>query len=458
MIERENPHVYADALRARQAALFPQGDPGPDAEAKEKAKRYDATIGIARENGKPMFLPSVMRYFNDSRPAEALTYAPATGRPDLRKKWREELLRKNPSLAGKSFSTPIVTSGVTHALSLVGDLFVDKGDMVLLPDKFWENYELLFGVRCQAQLALYPFFNAGGGFNVEALRQALATRAGSWKTILILNFPNNPTGYSITKSEADQIVDVLREAAEDGRNLVVVTDDAYFGLFYDEDVLQESLFARLAGCHERILAVKVDGPTKEEFVWGFRTGMLTFSAAGVLQRRSALRRPGEEGRRGDPQRDLQLLARRPVGAGQGHGRRSDRRRATARRKGFSRPGRRRCTKSSAAQVRRTLGAVSLQRRLLHVPEAQGARRRDVPQALLEKYGVGVIADGDRDIRIAFSSVEAGELADFYGTRATACVWRSAQRQRGGQGIAKKVKSTLFPRQPSQISLTCRRGK
>ena len=38
---------------------------------------------------------------------------------------------------------------------------------------------------------------------MEGLRQALATRAGSWKTILILNFPNNPTGYSITKAEAD---------------------------------------------------------------------------------------------------------------------------------------------------------------------------------------------------------------------------------------------------------------
>ena len=52
---------------------------------------------------------------------------------------------------------------------------------------------------------MYPFFNAAGGFNVEALRQALATRAGSWKTILVLNFPNNPTGYSATEAELDQI-------------------------------------------------------------------------------------------------------------------------------------------------------------------------------------------------------------------------------------------------------------
>ena len=97
---------------------------------------------------------------------------------------------------------------------------------------------------------------------------------------MILNFPNNPIGYSLTKAEIDRGGGLLREAAEGGRNLVVVADDAYFGLFYGEDVAQESLFARLAGCHERLLAVKADGATKEDFVWGFRMGMLTLRRAG----------------------------------------------------------------------------------------------------------------------------------------------------------------------------------
>ena len=39
--------------------------------------------------------------------------------------------------------------------------------------------------------------------------------------------------------------------------------------------------------------------------------------------------------------------------------------------------------------------------------------------LLEKYGVGVIADGERDIRIAFSSVDVGQLEDLYSILATA---------------------------------------
>ena len=42
----------------------------------------------------------------------------------------------------------------------------------------------------------------------------------------------------------------LLEAADAGTNLLVLCDDAYFGLFYEVDVLPESLFARLAGRHE----------------------------------------------------------------------------------------------------------------------------------------------------------------------------------------------------------------
>ncbi|MCE5302606.1 MAG: phosphoenolpyruvate carboxykinase (GTP) [Planctomycetaceae bacterium] len=427
-IERENPHIYAMLSEFGKRLYFPKGILAQAAEAKDKATRYDATIGIARENGKPMFLPSVMRYFNDLTPGEALTYAPATGCADLRKRWCDELVHKNPSLARKKFSTPVVTSGVTHALSLVGDLFVDRGDMVLLPDKYWENYELLFGVRYQAQLATYPFFNAAGGFNVEALRQALATRAGSWKTILVLNFPNNPTGYSATREEIDQIVNALRDAAEDGRNLVVVTDDAYFGLFYDDEVSQESLFARLAGCHERLLAVKVDGPTKEEFVWGFRTGMLTFGARAFLSHEAL----------------YQALEKKAAGAI---------RSAVSNCSHVAQSVLSKAMATDALTEERLQKKAILEARakkvqaILASPEyadlwqpypfnagyfmclkLKGIDAETYRKHLLDKYGVGVIADGERDIRIAFSSVDIGQLDDLYATLATA-----ARELRGANG-------------------------
>jgi phosphoenolpyruvate carboxykinase (GTP) len=419
VIERENPHVAAMLSDLGKRLYFPKGILAQSAEAKEKAKRYDATIGIARENGKPMFLKSIMRHFVDLTPAEALTYAPATGRADLRKKWREDLVRKNPSLAGKSFSTPIVTGGVTHALSLVGDLFVDKGDMVLLPDKFWENYELLFGVRFQAQLGVFPFFNASGGFDVEALRQALATRAGSWKTILILNFPNNPTGYAISKAEAEQIVAAIREAADEGRNLVVVSDDAYFGLLYADDLLGESLFARLAGCHERVLAVKVDGPTKEEFVWGFRTGMLTFGTRAFFSTEAL----------------YQALEKKAAGAI---------RSAISNCSHLSQSVLVKALSNDRILAERQEKKEILQERARRVQQIlcnpeyagfwepypfnagyfmclklKGLDAETYRKHLLEKYGVGVIADGPRDIRVAFSAVDVGELEDLYAVMAAA---------------------------------------
>ena len=321
-----------------------------------------------------------MQYFNDLTPGRGADLRPGHGpaRPAQEVARGAAAQEPQPGRARAS-PLPIVTSGVTHALSLVGDLFVDKGDMVLLPDKFWENYELLFGVRFQAQLALYPFFNASGGFNVEALRQALATRAGSWKTILILNFPNNPTGYSITKQRGR--ADRRRcccEAADDGRNLIVVTDDAYFGLFYGEDVLP-GVALRPAG---RLPRADPGRQGRRPDQGGVRLGLphrhADLQHAGLLQRRGALRRPGEEGRRRHPQRDLQLLARRPVGAGQGAWPTDALAGRAAAEEGASSQARAKKVHEilSVARVRRALGALSLQRRLLHVPEAQGARRRD----------------------------------------------------------------------------------
>jgi aspartate/methionine/tyrosine aminotransferase len=40
--------------------------------------------------------------------------------------------------------------------------------------------------------------------------------------------------------------------------------------------MTESLFSKLANCHENLLAIKVDGITKEEYAWGLRVGFITY--------------------------------------------------------------------------------------------------------------------------------------------------------------------------------------
>lgn len=272
-----NVHVYEMLSTLGKEIYFPkEGILSQSAEATANAKKYNATIGIATENGGPMHLASIQETLSAYKPQDLYPYAPPAGKPELRKVWREKMLKENPALADKSYSNPIVTNALTHGLSIVADLFVNEGDAVIYPDKNWENYELTFGIRRHGDIINYPLFTEDMKFNSQGLRDALLAQKDKGKAIVILNFPNNPTGYTPGAKEGKEIVDAISEAAEAGINVVVVTDDAYFGLFF-EDSLDESLFGQLAGLHPRILPVKVDGATKEEYVWGFRVGFITFA-------------------------------------------------------------------------------------------------------------------------------------------------------------------------------------
>jgi len=260
---------------------FPKGILSQGAEASERAYRFNATIGMAYEHGQPMMLNALRKELPGLTPTEAVAYASTAGVQKLRSVWKDSLYKKNPSLAGKRISLPVVVPGLTAAISYICDLFVEPGDTVIVPDLHWPNYRLIVEERKTAAGLTYPLFS-GEGYNVEALlegvRQAGLRRG---KAIIILNFPNNPTGYSLTLEEADRLAQGLLEIAQSGTDILAITDDAYFGLQYEPNLLRESMFARLTDLHPNILAVKADGPTKEDYVWGFRIGFVTFGGCGL---------------------------------------------------------------------------------------------------------------------------------------------------------------------------------
>ncbi len=277
IIYNNAPEVHSLMSSFAKAIFFPRGILTQTAEAKEKANQFDATIGIALDNGKPIYLPSVHRFLSGLDANDIYPYAPGAGKPELRRVWKRRINNDTPSLHNKVISNPISTCGITHGLSIAGDLFVDPGDVILLPDKFWGNYKLIFESRYNGKIKTYEFFNSSKGFNIESFSNAINSIAEKKNKIFtILNFPNNPTGYTPSVSEAKKIVDVLVSHAKRGIQFVVATDDSYLGFFY-EDVLKESIFGYLAGVHKNILSIKLDGATKEEYAWGFRVGFITFA-------------------------------------------------------------------------------------------------------------------------------------------------------------------------------------
>ena len=277
IIETANPHIMEMLSDIGKNLFFPKGILSQSAEAKEKAHKLNATIGIAREQDKTMCFDTVTSLIKGIRPREFLTYAPSFGIPGLRGIWQKALFEKNPSLTNKDISLPVVTCGITHAISVVSDIWIDPADVVILPDMMWGNYNLILNVRKGAKISQYPMFTKSGEFNLAAFEEKVKAEAKKHnKVIVLLNFPHNPTGYTISDSEGNQIVEILTDVAKQGTNVVAVADDAYFGLFYEDKTMKESIFSRLCDKHPRLFAIKMDGATKENFAWGLRVGFITY--------------------------------------------------------------------------------------------------------------------------------------------------------------------------------------
>ncbi len=255
---------------------FPYGGIlGQGAEA--KTCEINATIGMAfEEDGSPLVMDCFARNVNLDR--KAFLYAGSFGIPKLRETWKKMQVKKNPSLKGKRFSIPVVTNALTHGLRICAELFAGPRDELVVPDLYWDNYELIFQEAVGCKVGKFNTFRRGA-FDAAAMKAALL--APGDKKILILNFPNNPTGYTATVEDAKKIVAAVKAVARKGKKIVVVLDDAYFGLVYEKGVHGESLFAEFADLHANVLAVKLDGTTKEDYVWGLRVGFVTFAFKGA---------------------------------------------------------------------------------------------------------------------------------------------------------------------------------
>ena len=278
IIEKNSDIFYSFLSDFGRNIYMPKGIISQTQEAKKHAHKFDATIGIAKEKGKPMYLNSIYKLFNHLTPEQIFPYASPYGVPALREMWRDKIISENPSLGNnkESISMPITTQAITNGLMLAGDLFVDEDDEIIMPDKLWGNYRLIFEVRYKAKIRTFPFYNSSlTGFDVNALDEII-NKSTKEKIILLLNFPNNPTGYTLKESEANEIVKIVTRHAERGKKILVISDDAYYGLFYEDGLINGSIFSRFVKVHPNIASVKLDGFTKEYYVWGFRIGFITF--------------------------------------------------------------------------------------------------------------------------------------------------------------------------------------
>jgi len=250
----------------------------------------NATIGIATDNKKALSLPTINEVIKELSTAEYLPYSPTPGLLKIRELWKEKILKENSTINSKYLSLPMVTTGITQGIDIVANLFSEKDDALLLPNLFWQNYAQIFTIKLGNNIYKYNQFDNENNFNLADFKHTLYNIKEN-KISIILNFPNNPTGYTPSTEELTQLVSIIDVFAKENpnKNLIIISDDAYFGLFFEENHKTPTLSAtyKLVD-NNNCLVVKLDGITKEYYGWGLRVGFITYYTSDDELRKIAL--------------------------------------------------------------------------------------------------------------------------------------------------------------------------
>src|SRR5579883_2097729 len=152
----------------------------------------------------------------------------------------------------------VITAGVSEGLDLAMRAVLDPGDEVLIPEPAYVSYKpcviLAGGVPVPIITDPEDQFRP----RVEKLEQALTAKTKA----LLLGFPANPTGATLTRAEAERIVQFAK-----AKNIFLISDEIYDRLVYEDDHV---CIASLPDARER--TILLNGFSKAYAMTGWRVG------------------------------------------------------------------------------------------------------------------------------------------------------------------------------------------
>ncbi len=177
------------------------------------------------------------------------------------KELREEITRylhRKYSLNYDPVHEVMVTVGGSEAIDVALRCMIDPGDEVLIPTPCYVSY-----LPCAVMADAVPkFIELKAENQFKLTRQELIDSITDKTKILILAYPNNPTGAIMTKEELEELVPVIIE-----NDLYVISDEIYSELTYDN---HHCSIASLPGMRER--TVTINGFSKAFAMTGWRLG------------------------------------------------------------------------------------------------------------------------------------------------------------------------------------------
>ncbi len=205
-------------------------------------KVINASVGMFLNNNKNLgYISSINKSLNENI-CKKMEYPPITGIKEFNDSILKSLFNtKYDELFNKYNPFIGATLGGTGAISTAFNLFLEENETVLLPDIMWGNYKLI-AKKSNINFETYSLFNDEEKFNINSLKEKIKELKLKNKNILILiNDPcQNPTGYSLTSEEYDELFSLLNKEGIDS-NITCLFDIAYIS-FSDDCPLINKLF------------------------------------------------------------------------------------------------------------------------------------------------------------------------------------------------------------------------
>ena len=159
-----------------------------------------------------------------------------------------------------SSSEVIVTVGGSEAIDIAFRSIIEAGDEVIIPTPSFVCYGPLVRIAGGVPVILETKFEDKFKINPEALKAAITPRT----KMLVLPYPNNPTGAIMTKEELEDIAEILRDT-----NILVLSDEIYAEMTYTGS---HCSIASLDGMWERTIIAS--GFSKAYAMTGWRLGYI----------------------------------------------------------------------------------------------------------------------------------------------------------------------------------------
>jgi len=185
-------------------------------------------------------------------------YTSNLGLPRLRRSIAD-YVRRHFGLRYEPLSEILVSVGVSEAIDLALRALLNPGDEVLYHEPCYVSYAP--SITLARGVARAVETHAGDGFSLraEALEKAITPKT----RVLMMNFPTNPTGATMTPGELDRVAAVCVR-----HDLVVLTDEIYSELTFDGG--NHTSIATCGGMRER--TVFLHGVSKAFAMTGWRIG------------------------------------------------------------------------------------------------------------------------------------------------------------------------------------------